>query len=64
MREKKTYGERTRVNDSDDPKRKYILAYEGKDTEPIYFNMIDNRKTDLGIDSLVVLSPIVRSLSE
>ncbi len=64
MREKKPYGERTRLNDSDTPKRKYILAYEGKDTEPIYFNMIDNKKTELGIDSLVVLSPIIRSFSE
>ena len=64
MREKKPYGERTRLNDSDTPKRKCILAYEGKDTEPIYFNMIDNKKTELGIDSLVVLSPIIRSFSE
>ena len=64
MREKKGFSERTRLHDSNVPKRKYILAFEGKDTEPIYFDMVDRKKKELGINSLVELSPIVRSFSE
>ena len=64
MREKKEYADRTRLHSSDLPKKKYILAFEGTDTEPIYFNMIDERKVELGIDSLVMISPIIRSFSE
>lgn len=64
MREKKEYADRTRLHRSDSPKKKFILAFEGTDTEPIYFNMIDERKAELGIDSLVMISPIIRSFSE
>ena len=64
MREIKPFSDRTRLHSSDAPKRKYLLVFEGKDTEPRYFDMIDRRKTELDINSLVELSRIIRNFPE
>lgn len=64
MREKRKFGERSKVLSSDEPHRKYFLIYEGEATESIYFEAVDENKNELGISALVELVPISRSYSE
>lgn len=64
MREKKTFARRTRSLTSDEPRRKYLLVYEGKDTERIYFEGVNENRDRIGIDPLIELVPIARSYSE
>lgn len=64
MREKRTFAERTKTRQSDEVKRKYFLVYEGASTEAIYFNSVENRRDEVGIDSLFEMIPIIRSYSE
>lgn len=64
MRERRTFAERTRALKSDETKRKYFLVYEGKNTESIYFDMINHMRDDIGINSLIELIPMIRSYSE
>lgn len=64
MRISKTFGERKQVLLSDNPKKKYFFAYEGSETERLYFDGIKTIKKDLGIDALLEIIPIVRSCNE
>lgn len=64
MREKRKFGERSKVLSSNEPHKKYFLIYEGKETEVKYFEAIDQNKQKLGINALVELVPISRSYSE
>ena len=64
MRERRTFAERTRALESNEAKRKYFLVYEGKSTESIYFDMLNDMRDDVGIDSLIELIPLIRSYSE
>lgn len=64
MREKRTFAQRTRVLASKETKRKFFLVFEGKKTEQIYFDAINDNRASLGIDPLIELIPLVRSYSE
>lgn len=64
MREKRNFGERSKVLSSDEPHKKYFLVFEGDATERIYFEAVDENKSELGISALVELVPISRSYSE
>lgn len=64
MRISKTFGERKHVLVSDNPKKKYFVAYEGSETERLYFDGIKTIKEKLGINSLLEIVPILRSCNE
>lgn len=64
MRISKTFGERKHVLVSDNPKKKYFFAYEGSETERLYFDGIRTIKEKLGIDALLEIVPILRSCNE
>lgn len=64
MREKRNFAERTKVLKSDQVKKKYFLVFEGKDTERIYFEAVDEYRNVIGINPLIELVPILRSYSE
>lgn len=64
MRERHTFGERTKTRATDEAKRKFFLIYEGKDTERIYFEQIEQCRNVLMIDPLIELVPVFRSFSE
>lgn len=64
MRESRTFAERTKIRLSDEAAKKYFLVYEGSDTEVIYFEAVNNLKSDIGINPLIELVPLVRSYSE
>ena len=42
MRERRNFAERTKILKSDQVNRKYFLVFEGKNTEQIYFEAINN----------------------
>lgn len=64
MRESRTFAKRTKIRSSDEAEKKYFLVYEGSDTERIYFEAVNNLKSDIGINPLIELVPLVRSYSE
>lgn len=64
MREVHSYSKRTPLLTSNAPRRKYLLLFEGAETEPIYFDMIVEQRTNLNISSLITISPIKRSFTE
>jgi hypothetical protein len=64
MRISKAFGERKHVLTSDNPKRKYFFAYEGSETERLYFDGIQANKDRLGIDVLLEIVPLLRSCNE
>lgn len=64
MREKRNFAERTKALNSDEARKKYFLVYEGKDTELLYFDAVNELKNEIGINPLIELIPIVRSYSE
>lgn len=64
MREKHNFAERTKVLKSDEERKKYFLVYEGKDTELLYFEAVNQLKDDIKLNPLIELIPIVRSYSE
>lgn len=64
MREKRSFAERTKVLSSDEARKKYFLVYEGKDTELIYFDAMNELREEIKINPLIELVPIVRSYSE
>lgn len=64
MREKRNFGERAKVLPSDEARKKYFLVYEGKDTERIYFEAVNELRDEIKINPLIELVPIVRSYSE
>lgn len=64
MRESRTFAERTKVLKTDESKKRYFLIFEGASTEKIYFETLENKRDDVGIDLLIELVPIIRSYSE
>ncbi len=64
MREKRSFAERTKVLSSDEARKKYFLVYEGKDTELIYFDAMNELREEIKINPLIELVPIIRSYSE
>ncbi len=64
MREKRNFAERAKVHRSDETARKYFLVYEGKETEQIYFNAVDDLREEIQINPLIELVPVVRSYNE
>lgn len=53
MRESRTFGERCKTKLSDEPKRKCLFLFEGKETEPIYFSKLKDLHDEVGISPLV-----------
>ena len=64
MREKKNFAERTKALKSDETRKKYFLVYEGKDTERLYFEAVNELRGQIKIDPLIELVPAIRSYSE
>lgn len=64
MRESRKFAERTQVFSSDRTLKKYFLVYEGSDTEVLYFDAVHNMRTEIGINPLIELVPLIRSYSE
>ena len=65
MREARTFGQRKR---GDKPRRevavKYILLTEGTETEPRYFEAVEENKIRLGIPPIIEILPLERSYGE
>lgn len=53
MRESRTFGERCKTKVSDEPKRKCLFLFEGKETEPIYFAKLKDLREEIGISLLI-----------
>lgn len=64
MREKKNFAERVKVLPSDEVKKKYFMVYEGRDTERIYFEAVNEYRDDIKINPLIEFVPLLRSYSE
>ena len=64
MRESKTFGKRTDVLKSDETNIKYFLVFEGKKTELLYFDAINDLRDEININPLIELVPTIRSYSE
>ena len=64
MREKRCFAERTKVLKSDEVRKKYFLVYEGKDTELLYFDAINELREEINMNPLIELVPMIRSYSE
>lgn len=64
MRERRNFAERTKILKSDQVNRKYFLVFEGKNTEQIYFEAINNNRDFLKLNPLIELVPLLRSYSE
>ncbi len=61
----KTFGQRTPFfTEKQEPKSKYILVYEGEETEVQYFDGILENKDEIGISQLIDIKPILRSYRE
>ena len=43
MREKKTFAQRTRTRNTDEVRKKYFLGYEGKETEEMYIEVVNQK---------------------
>ena len=65
MRESRTFGKRKR---EELPQRevniKYILLTEGTETEPQYFEAVEENKKQLGIPPIIKILPLMRSYGE
>ena len=64
MRYEKPYNQRSKVRASDEPNKKYILVYEGEETEAIYFNGIKEYKNQLKINPLIELISLEKTFTE
>lgn len=64
MRERRTFAERTKVLKTSEAKRKFFLVFEGAKTEGIYFDAVNKLRSQISIDPLIELVPLVRSYSE
>lgn len=64
MREQKSFAQRSKMLPSDETRKKYFLVYEGKYTELMYFQAVDELKADIGLNPLIELVPVIRSYSE
>lgn len=62
MRIPKKFGERTtHFNVTQNEKRKYILVYEGQETEVQYFQGVIDNRSEIGITPIIDLLPLLRS---
>ena len=59
---KENIAERTKVLKSDEVRKQYFLIYEGSETEVIYFDAVRSLRGDIGINPLIELIPLIRSL--
>lgn len=64
MREKRNFAERTKTLSNNEVRKKYLLVYEGKETEAIYFDAVNELKQYISINPLIELIPVIRSYSE
>ena len=64
MREKNTFGERSKILSSDMPKIKFFLVMEGTHTEPEYFSALEKSKVQVGIFPLIEIIEIERTFGE
>lgn len=64
MRTESPFGKRKAPSGQSLPKRKYFLAYEGSQTEKLYFDGIKSNRDQLKINSLIDIIPILRSYNE
>ena len=62
MRERKNFAERTRISKEDRTRKKYFLVFEGNRTEGIYFNAINELKDKIGINPLIEIISIERTI--
>ena len=53
MREKRNFAERTKALRSDEVRKKYFLVYEGKDTELLYFDAVNELRREIKINPLM-----------
>lgn len=63
MREQRTFAERTKALKNPEVKRKFFLVFEGAKTEGIYFDTVNKFRTQIGIDPLIEMIPLIRSYS-
>ena len=65
MRISRKFGERTSHFDAvQNEKRKYILVYEGQATEVQYFQGVIDNRSIIGIDPIINLLPVLRSIQQ
>ncbi|EQB20444.1 MULTISPECIES: RloB family protein [Dehalobacter] len=65
MRIPKKFGERTtHFSATQNEKRKYILVYEGQETEVQYFQGIIDNRSEIGIAPIIDLLPLLRSIPQ
>ncbi|MDD2401491.1 MAG: RloB domain-containing protein, partial [Clostridia bacterium] len=65
MRIPKRFGERTtHFNIPQNEKRKYILVYEGQETEVQYFQGVIDNRLEIGIPPIINLLPFLRSIPQ
>lgn len=58
----KTFGQRTPFfPEKQNPKSKYILVYEGEETEVQYFDGVAKYKEEIGINPIIEIKPLLRS---
>lgn len=60
LRVQKTFGVRSDTS-KNEPKRKFIFAFEGEKTEKQYFNAIADCKAELGISDIIDIQPLERT---
>ncbi len=64
MRESHIFAQRTPVRQSKEVNVKCFLVFEGKCTEPAYFEALNSKRHEHGISPLIELVQVVRSYSE
>lgn len=64
MRITKRFGKRSVVLATSEVIKKYFLIFEGERTEMLYFKGIDENRSELGINPLIEIKPIMRSFDE
>lgn len=64
MREKTIFNTRTTVRENRDVIIKYFLVFEGAKTEEIYFDAVISHRTEIGIDPIIELVPLIRDFGE
>ena len=64
MRESKRFAQRSSKQEKIEPRKKYFLLFEGEETEPRYFDMINQNRDALNINPLIELVPLMRSYGE
>lgn len=64
MREQRIYNERSSPSGIREPLVKFIILAEGSKTEPLYFEALNNKKTQVGIPAIVQVINIERTSGE